>query len=87
MKKLVCRDCKYCLTVQEKSLKQCPKCDSTNLIMFGQESSYPPYVAVRDSEENPDGTYTVDVMCQRCLLNYQVHNYKPKPHIMPKKNK
>lgn len=58
---------------------ECPKC--------GQKSSYPPYVAVRDSEENPDGTYTVDVTCQRCLLNYQVHNYRPKPHQLPKKNK
>ncbi len=56
---------------------ECPKC--------GDKYQHLPYVAVRYSEENPNGTFTVYVTCQRCLLNFTVWNYKPKAHQLPKK--
>jgi len=56
-----------------------------NVLNVAISPNIPPYVAVRDSEENPDGTFTVYVTCQRCLLNFTVWNYKPKPHQLPKK--
>ncbi|MFX1387926.1 MAG: hypothetical protein ACFE9M_11975 [Promethearchaeota archaeon] len=32
--RLVCQDCKYEQTVQDRSLKQCPKCGSSNIRIF-----------------------------------------------------
>jgi len=57
---------------------ECPNCALKQL-------EYQPYIFVRDSEENPDGTFTVRGECKICGTCFTIPNYKPKPHQMPKK--